>query len=326
MSAKKGKKIFLGVFIALLVVFVIGVFAGAFYLVNFAIGRRTTPAYDVVPESTVPSDAEKIIAENASKIKAETSQWYETCEHHVEEIKSADGLLLKGEIFTQEKSNLWSIAVHGYSSRRQGMFDIARFYYERGYNVLVPDNRAHGESEGKWVGMGWLDKNDILIWIDKIIEKNPDAKIVLHGISMGGATVMMTSGEKLPSNVKGIVDDCGYTSVWDIFSDELSALYHLPSFPILNVASLIAKVRAGYSFSEASSLKAVAKSEVPMLFIHGSNDNFVHTEMVYKVYDACPMTKEKLIMEGAGHAQSYQMDTELYLKTVFDFLSEKCGM
>ena len=326
MAGKKGKRIFVGVLVSVLVIFIAALIFAGNYLVNFAIGRRSAPAYDVVPASEVVSEDAAVIEKNRSEISAATKAWYEKVEHRVDEIKSADGLSLKGEIFSQKDSNLWLVAVHGYSGRRQGMFDIARFYYEKGFNVLAPDNRAHGESEGKWVGMGWLDRKDILIWLDKIIEENPDAKIILHGISMGGATVMMCAGENLPSNVKGIVDDCGYTSVWDIFSDELSVLFHLPSFPLLNVASGMAKLRAGYSFGEASSLKSVSKAKVPMLFIHGEKDNFVHTDMVHKVYEACPTAKKKLVVEGAGHGESYQKDPELYLKTVFDFLATECAV
>lgn len=190
--------------------------------------------------------------------------------------------------------------------------------------MLTPDMRAHGESEGKYIGMGWLDRKDVLQWIDFIIARDPQAEIILHGVSMGGATVMMVSGEELPENVKGIVEDCGYTSVWDIFADELAYLFHLPTFPMLDAANLMSKIRAGYDFREASAVKQVAKSTVPMVFIHGSEDNFVHTDMVYEVYEACQTPKELLVVEGAGHGQAYQMDPELYFTTVFDFLDREC--
>lgn len=204
------------------------------------------------------------------------------------------------------------------------MRHIASAYGLAGWNVLTPDMRAHGESEGVYIGMGWLDRQDVLLWIDYIISLDPEAEIVLHGVSMGAATVMMTAGEDLPENVKGIVEDCGYTSVWDIFADELSALYRLPSFPILNVTEQVARVRAGYGFREASALEQVKKARVPILFIHGSEDNFVHTEMVYPLYDACPTAKDLLVVEGAGHGQAYSKDPELYLETVFAFLEENC--
>ena len=107
--------------------------------------------------------------------------------------------------------------------------------------------------------MGWDDRLDIIDWINTILEYNPNAEIVLHGVSMGAATVSMVSGEDLPSNVKAIVADCGYTSVWDEFAYQLDDLFSLPEFPILNVSSLVAKVRAGYFLGEASTLKQVAK-------------------------------------------------------------------
>ena len=200
------------------------------------------------------------------------------------------------------------------------MYAYAMLYAERGYHVLTPDMRSHGESEGGYIGMGWLDRKDILKWIELILDRDPQAEIVLHGVSMGGATVMMTSGEALPENVVAIVDDCGYTSVWDVFSDELKYLFHLPDFPFLYTASGFAKLRAGYTFGEASALEQVKKSETPMLFIHGSEDNFVHTEMVYRLYDACPARKELYVAEGAGHGQSLFIDPGQYMSRVFGFL------
>ena len=132
---------------------------------------------------------------------------------------------------------------------------MAAPYYEAGYQVIAPDLRACGESEGDYVGMGWLDRKDVLQWIDYIIEQDPEAKIVVHGISMGAATTMMTAGESTPDNVKAFVEDCGYTSVWDIFSSELQLRFGLPEFPILYTASGVARLRAGYSFTEASALR-----------------------------------------------------------------------
>ena len=200
---------------------------------------------------------------------------------------------------------------------------IAHEYAKRGYEILLPDLRACGRSDGKYLGMGWLDRKDLILWIDKILEKDTEAQVVLHGISMGGAAVMMTSGEVLPKNVAAVIEDCGYTSVWDIFADELSFLFHLPRFPLMHMADFFSRLRAGYSFYEASSLKQIQKSKTPTLFIHGSKDCFVHTEMVYPLYEACPAKKELLLVEGAGHGNSYLLDSELYFQTVFSFLGEE---
>ncbi|EET58190.1 hypothetical protein BRYFOR_09865 [Marvinbryantia formatexigens DSM 14469] len=299
-------------------------FAGN-YLVDFAIVREENVEKDVAPPAEISDEAGNIMAENLAAINAQKEEWL--AETAVEEVSitSEDGLLLKGDLFSgDEDSHRWLLAIHGYTGQRSDMQNIASFYGVQGYHVLTPDMRAHGESEGKYIGMGWLDRKDVLQWIDFILERDSQAEIILHGVSMGGATVMMVSGEELPENVKGIVEDCGYTSVWDIFADELAYLFHLPTFPVMDAANLVANIRAGYDFKEASAVKQVEKSSVPTVFIHGSEDNFVHTEMVYEVYEACTAPKELLVVEGAGHGQAYQMDPELYFSTVFDFLDREC--
>lgn len=318
---KLGLKIAIGVLVLLLAVLM---FAGN-YLIDFAIVRKEN-AKDVAPESTVTAENQEIIDSNIKEIQEQTDQWLQMVRQEEAELVSEDGLKLKGDVFwTDSGSHKWLIAVHGYTGKRQDMQNVAGFYGLQGYNVLTPDMRAHGESQGTYIGMGWLDRQDILKWIQYVIDLDDQAEIVLHGISMGGATVMMASGEKLPQQVKGIVEDCGYTSVWDIFSDELSYLFHLPDFPILYVADGIAWLRAGYEFKSASALEQVAKSQVPILFIHGSEDNFVHTDMVYELYDACQAPKELLVIQGAGHGDAYKMDPELYFHTVFSFLEKECS-
>lgn len=318
---KLGLKIVIGVLVLLLAVLI---FAGN-YLVDFAIVRKEN-AKDVAPESTVTAENQEIIDSNIKEIQEQTDQWLQMVRQEDAELVSEDGLKLKGDVFwTDSGSHKWLIAVHGYTGKRQDMQNVAGFYGLQGYNVLTPDMRAHGESQGTYIGMGWLDRQDILKWIQYVIDLDDQAEIVLHGISMGGATVMMASGEKLPQQVKGIVEDCGYTSVWDIFSDELSYLFHLPDFPILYAADGIAWLRAGYEFKSASALEQVAKSQVPILFIHGSEDNFVHTDMVYELFDACQAPKDLLVIQGAGHGDAYKMDPELYFHTVFSFLEKKCS-
>lgn len=316
----KKKKLLLRGLAVLLLVILAGVGFGGNYLVNYAIVRKDE-AQDVAPDSVVTEENQRIIAENRKMIEAQKEEWLASAERQEAQIESEDGLLLKGDVFwTDHDSHSWVIAVHGYGGERSGMYNIASFYSLHGYNILTPDMRAHGESEGTYIGMGWPDRKDMLRWIDYVLQLDPEADIVLHGVSMGGATVMMTAGEELPEQVRAVVEDCGYTSVWDIFSDELQYLFHLPEFPLLYAADGIAWIRAGYEFKEASALEQVKKSQVPILFLHGSEDNFVHTEMVYELYDACASEKELLVIEGAGHGEAYCMDPELYFNTVLDFL------
>jgi fermentation-respiration switch protein FrsA (DUF1100 family) len=291
------------------------------YLVSFSIGRASGKS-NIAPKSNVSQESVAAIVSNWQYQRKQAEEWIQASETEKVEVQSEDGLTLRGELFLgDENSHRWLIAVHGYRGDHGNLLVLGSYYGLNGYNVLLPDLRGCGESDGEYIGMGWLDRKDMLRWIDLILKRDSEAQIVLHGISMGGATVMMTSGEALPSQVKAIVEDCGYTSVWDIFEDEMAYLFHLPAFPLLHVASAFSSIRAGYSFSEASSLKQLAGAKVPMLFIHGSLDNFVHTEMVYKVYDACPTEKRLLIVEGAGHGFSHCLDPETYFDAVFDFIA-----
>ncbi|WP_051204932.1 alpha/beta hydrolase [Butyrivibrio sp. VCD2006] len=291
------------------------------YLVSFALMRSSASGVDVAPEPVTTKDTQDKVDEVWKSISSLTDEWVESAEKETVSLTSKDGLKLVGDVFNTDKSShKWLIAVHGYTSKRQHMYPYARYYAKRGYNVVAPDNRAHGESEGKMLGMGWLDKDDIKLWIDYIVNIDPEAEIVLHGVSMGGATVMMVSGEELPANVKAIVDDCGYTSVWDEFTDEARYLFHIPQFPILHTASLISKLRAGYTFWEASAIDQVRKTKIPIMFIHGSKDNFVNADMVYELYDACPTQKDIYVVEGAGHGQAMYLDPDLYFEKVFNFI------
>lgn len=239
-----------------------------------------------------------------------------------EEIESFDNLKLHGYKINNENSNVWVITVHGYMGSGAKMASYAENFYNMGYNVLVPDLRGHGKSEGDYIGMGWNDRKDILRWIDLILKENNNAKIILHGVSMGAATVMMTSGEDLPENVKCIIEDCGYSSVVDEFEDKLKNIFNLPKTPILQAADLVSRVRAGYWFSDASSVNQLKKAKVPILFIHGDKDDFVPYDMLDKVYNAADVEKEKLVVEGAEHANSAYVNPELYWNTISNFINK----
>ena len=242
-----------------------------------------------------------------------------------EEIESFDNLKLHGYKINNKNSNVWVITVHGYMGSGAKMAFYAENFYNMGYNVLVPDLRGHGKSEGNYIGMGWNDRKDILRWIDLILKENNNAEIILHGVSMGGATVMMTSGEELSENIKCIIEDCGYSSVVDEFEDKLKNIFNLPKTPILQVADLLSRVRAGYWFSDASSVSQLKKAKVPILFFHGDKDDFVPYDMLDKVYNAADVEKEKLVVEGAEHAKSAYVNPELYWNTISKFINKHLG-
>lgn len=317
------KKLLIGL-TALLLALVIALGGVGVYMVDFGIGRKDG-MQNIAPESEVTAENGSVITENYIAIAEQAAAWLESAQVEDHYIQSDDGLTLMGEYFPAEAdSHLWMLGVHGYTSKKEDYRNVASMFAQRGYHVLLPDMRAHGESEGSFIGMGWLDRMDLLNWIDHIIALDPGAQIILHGTSMGGAAVMMTAGEALPENVKGIIEDCGYTSVWDIFADELEYLFGLPPFPVLHSASIVSKLRAGYSFGEASAVEQLGNARVPMLFIHGGNDNFVRTDMVYEVYAAYPAVKDILVIDGAGHGEAYCMNPELYFDTMFSFIGEHC--
>ncbi len=321
----KKKKIIISAVAVLIVLIIAALIVVGNMLVNFALARGAmdNQDVDVMPESTLSVEEQQKIQESWQVQIAQAEDWLAASRVEPVQVISDDGLrLCASMIITDENSHKWLIAAHGYGGNRMQLMPMASHYGLRGYNALMPDLRSYGESEGKYIGMGWLDRKDMLLWIDLVLQKDPQAQIVLHGISMGGATVMMTAGEKLPENVKAIVEDCGYTSVWDIFKDELKYLFKLPAFPVLNVSSGISDLRVGYNFKEASAIKQVKKAQVPIMFIHGSEDNFVRTSMVYELYDACPTEKELLIVEGAGHGNSHGYKTEEYFTAVFAFLDK----
>lgn len=291
--------------------------------IDLALVNAVDSDMNVAPESVVDAEVKKSIETNKERSDADTKVWFDGRDVENVNVVSDDGYRLCGELFENDNNlHKWAICVHGYVSNRTDVRPAAKCYYENGFNVLSPDLRVHGESEGKYIGMGWLDRKDLLCWIKLITDRDPGARIVLHGFSMGAAAVMMAAGdEDLPPNVVAAVEDCGYTSVWDVFSDEVRNYFHLPAFPILHTASVFTKLRAGYSFTEASALEQIKKVRIPVMFIHGSADNFVDLQMVYRLYGACPSQKKIYVAEGAGHSEAYYLDMEKYKSEVISFLN-----
>ena len=318
------KKIVIGIVSILLILTVGGLGFVGNYFFNYALVRQegivTAASVDENAPQSEELEAEKI---NKEKSKKEVDKWLKTVKTDEATVKSDDGLKLWGKIYLQDnKSDKWAIIAHGYTSNHEDMQPIALNFYNQGYNVLTPDMRAHGNSEGQYIGMGWLDRKDMLKWIDYVISLDKNAQIALYGESMGGATVMMTSGEDLPSNVKAIVEDCGYTSVLEMFKKELNERFGLKPFPILNAAEMVTQLRAKYNFTEASALEQVKKSKTPMLFTHGGNDTYVPTKMVYELYEAANVEKDMLIIDGAAHGAAPDVDPETYYEKVFSFLDK----
>lgn len=227
------------------------------------------------------------------------------------------------------KTNKVAVLVHGYNYCAVGMLGIGYMYNQKlGYNIVLPDLYAHGCTDGNHINMGWNDRNDVILWIkiaDKLFaDSSGHSQIVVHGVSMGAATTMCVSGEKdgAAPFIKCYVEDCGYTSVWDEFREQLKQQFGMPEFPLLYTTSELCKLRYGWTFQEASPIKQLRKCHKPMLFIHGDNDTFVPTHMVYELYAAKSQPKSLYVAKGSAHAKSYNDHRDEYHRVVKAFVSK----
>lgn len=221
-----------------------------------------------------------------------------------------------------------AIVVHGYGDNHLVFLYLVRMYRDEfNYNVLFPDLQYHGYSEGDHAQMGWYDRLDVEKWIEVAHGIFRDDFMVLHGVSMGGATVMMTSGDPLPDYVRAFVEDCGYSSVFIQFNNNRKESFRFIPPDVLQSASVVTRNRYGWGFWEASSLKQLAKCDRPMLFIHGDADDFVPFDNLQKNFDAkIHGYKEMWAVPGALHANSFAKYPEEYKQRVHDFLEKVRAM
>lgn len=293
---------------------------GAAYAASDALFKALIKRDFKIPEAVsrfITEKEEKEGEESLENPYKVNMKWIEDYGFERHTMISDRGQKLRGYLMRPEKpSDVYVFGSHGYRSDGKGEWCyFSKFYVEEmGYNFFFVDHQSHGESEGEYIGFASHEHKDCLKWLTYINDTfGKDIKIILHGISMGSATVMlMTGNDTLPENVKFTVADCGYTSAMDEFSYKIESL-KLPFRPLVPIISAINHKRAGYDFQkDTDALSAVKKARVPVLFIHGDKDLFVPTHMVYELYDACTSEKELFIVEGADHAKSYHIDKAGY--------------
>ena len=224
--------------------------------------------------------------------------------------------------YENEGSNLYAISCHGFTGDPSQNSIFTKRFYEMGYSVLLPYLRGHGKSEQDTCTMGWLDRLDIVDWVNFIIQKNPDAKIVLHGASMGAATVMNATGEDLPSNVICCIEDCGFTNMWEQYRNQIKGTTKFPAEILLALVNPTLKSKLGFEFKDNSPLGQVRKSKTPTLFIHGDKDTVVPFEMLDRLFDAASCEKEKLVVKGATHAAAGYVYPEIYWDAIKAFIAK----
>lgn len=237
-------------------------------------------------------------------------------------IKSFDGLSLFGRLYDTENARGTIILFHGYRSFAKRDFSCAvQMYIEKGLNVLLVDQRAHGKSEGRLITFGIKERLDVISWIDYVIEeRGKSEQILLGGMSMGATTVLLASGLELPQNVKGIIADSGFTSPADIIRKVAKDNYNVGSGLVVPIFNIFCKLFGNFSLYGVATQEAVKKSKVPILLIHGKADNFVPCDMCRKNYQCALCEKDILLVENAGHGLGFFFNKEAMHEKVFNFI------
>ncbi len=303
-----------------------------FVLVNFLVSAALVPSFmqkleafeRITEESYAAQVQTSDIKINRQMTLNATEEWLQTAESRKISVKTEDGYtLIAAEFPAAEDNHKWVLILHGYTGWKEEMYPFAYWYHEQGYHVIVPDLRCQGESEGDFIGMGWTDHYDCMLWLDYILSQDGDAGIVLHGQSMGAAAALMISGdEELSVNIDAVISDCAYTDAYAMFGEKIKDWFHLPAFPLVDTACLVLRMRGGYDLKDASAIDAVRNSRIPTLFIHGDMDEMISVQMSKDLYEAAGCPKELLIIEGAGHAQAHEKDPEAYFGVIRVFLEE----
>ncbi len=325
---KKGRKRLRNVLVAALAVFA----AVLIILSNFLVSACLVPDFmrrlddfeRITEESYEQMVQTDSVIENHKMLVFMAEQWLETNAGTEESVRTPDGYTLIAREFRQEEpGHLWALVLHGYTGWKEEMYPFAAWYYRQGYNVLVPDLRCQGESEGDFIGMGLTDSADCLLWLGHILEEDPRAEIVIHGQSMGAATALMMSGrDDLPGNVKAVISDSSYTTAYGMFADKIREWFHLPAFPLVDLSCVMLRLRGGYNLKKAAPIDAVSRSTTPTLFIHGDQDEMISPDMTRRLYEAASCKKELRIISGAGHGQAQDAAPLDYFTAIENFLAQ----
>ena len=289
--------------------------AAGYFAMNLALRRGK--ALDPLVETTFQRG---MYAKNG-KLLYESSLALSKLPYEDVEIKSFDGLRLHGRLLPLEHAKGTILQFHGYRSCPDGDFGCAVPYMRSlGYQVLLVDQRAHQQSEGRYITFGILERQDALFWARAMEQRfGPEHPLYFDGISMGAATVLMAASLPLPKSVRGIIADSGFSTPKAIIGCVIRML-HLPEKPVFWLINLWCRLLVGTSLTAYSAPEAMAHCEIPVLFVHGKKDSLVPWEMTQENYDACRSKKKLVLVDEADHGESFLVDQAACEQAIADFL------
>jgi len=301
--------------------------------VSYSITKKLVEiALDREEDETVAASKKQISGEPEMnvfmKVRENAAEKLEHYPCDMVEVTARDGVKLVGHWRPCENAKRVLIAMHGWRSSWSKDFGlIADFLHDNGCHVLYAEQRGQNNSGGEYMGFGLTERYDCLEWIHWVDSQDlGNLPVYLCGISMGASTVLMAAGFDLPASVHGIIADCGYTSPHAIWKHVAENNLHVSYDDwVSSMADEMCREKIQFSSKDYSCTEAMANCKVPVLFIHGTDDDFVPVEMTYENYKACVSQKRLLIVPGAGHGMSYVIDRKLYEQTVKQFWADFDG-
>ena len=309
-SKVKRKKVYFITVVIGFAICMVGVIFGSRLVFQRTCERRTTPWSDL---GTADDDAYKIKNQSNETVM----------------IQAFDNTKLIGHYYEREKGAPLIVFFHGLwgHSYLDGV-PIYRITQKHNWNLLLCDLRAQGDSEGEFSTLGVLEKYDCLDWVEwaqnRFGDKNP---IFLMGVSMGASVAMMSSNLGLPKSVRGIIDDCGFTSTMEMI--DVNCKSHLPDYIPTRMFDFFVEMGTSvwghFCISKADACKAVSQTDIPILIIHGDRDTQAPLSMAYRLYDSCSSEKQLYVVHGANHVENYRKDPEGYENVIAQFVEEHSG-
>lgn len=302
--------------VIVIAVLLFSLLAATVYSVNMATARHKKPV-DLGLMTGEASNADTVFKQDIS----EGIKWISDIPFTPQEITSFDGTKLYGRFYRNGNSKTTLLMMHGFRSSAIHDFSCAfKFYFDKGFNLMVPDQRAHGKSEGKFITYGVKERFDAKCWLEHINKLVPDGKLYATGVSMGATTVLMAAELDLPENVEGIIADCGFTSPAEIIKKVMRQDMRLPLFPLYYTTRAMSKIVAGFDFEECNAVSAVKNCKIPILFLHGKKDGFVPFSMGEEIYNAAGGKKHAVWVDDADHGCSFLVDREACSNALGGFL------